>query len=53
MKYKVGSLVVTPNDTGWFYTRVDHSDIIAEVERLLKDTTVKKISITKIETINN
>lgn len=50
MSYKVGTLVVTPRDSGWLYSLVDKRGINAEIERLLEDASVKKISITKLET---
>lgn len=50
MSYKVGTLVVTPHDSGWLYSLVDKRGIKTEIERLLADSTVKKISITKLET---
>lgn len=50
MSYKIGQLVVTPRDSGWLYSLVDKRGISAEIERLLTDSTVKKISITKLET---
>lgn len=50
MSYKIGQLVVTPHDSGWLYSLVDKRGIKNEIERLLNDTSVKKISITKLET---
>ena len=48
--YKIGQLVITPNDSGWLYSLVSKSGIENEIKRLLADSTVKKISITKLET---
>ena len=53
MVYKVGTLVVSNNDSGWFYSLVDKRGIENEIKRLLLDNTVKKISITKIESDTN
>ena len=53
MSYKVGTLVVTPVDSGWMYSLVDNRGIESEIARLLQDKTVKKISITKLESEEN
>lgn len=51
--YKVGTLIVTPSDSGWFYSIVTNKAIIPELNRLLADKTVKKISISKLESEEN